>query len=183
MWIALSAVVVVGLAVVWLYNRLVQDRNQVASAWSDVDVQLQRRHDLVPQLVESVRGYAGHESEVLRRVVEERDASRGASGLAAKAAAEAALDTDLRRLIALSEDYPDLKASGNFSQLSAQLVEVEDHLQFARRFYNGAVRQFNDRQQQFPHLLVARPLGFRAAEFFLAEDAARAAPAVALQRR
>jgi len=180
MWIAISVVVVVGLAVVWLYNRLVADRNQVAAAWSDVDVQLQRRHDLVPQLVESVRGYAGHESEVLRRVVQERDASRGASGVAAKGAAEAALDADLQRLVALAEDYPDLKASGNFAQLSAQLVEVEDHLQFARRFYNGSVRQYNDRQQQFPHLLVAGTLGFRPAEFFLAADEARATPAVRL---
>lgn len=182
MWITSIVLVAIAAAVVWLYNRLVQDRNQVAAAWSDVDVQLQRRHDLVPQLVESVRGYAGHEADVLRRVVEERNASRAASGVAAKATAEAALDGDLRRLIALAEAYPDLKASGNFLQLSAQLVEVEDHLQYARRFYNGSVRQFNDRQQQFPHLLVARPLGFQAAEFFLAEDAARIAPEVALGR-
>ena len=182
MWITSIVLVAIAAAVVWLYNRLVQDRNQVAAAWSDVDVQLQRRHDLVPQLVESVRGYAGHEAEVLRRVVEERNASRAAQRVGDKAAAEEALERDLRQLVALAEAYPDLKASGNFSQLSAQLVEVEDHLQYARRFYNGSVRQFNDRQQQFPHLLVARPLGFRPAEFFLAEDAARAAPTVALGR-
>lgn len=180
MWIASVVVVAIAALVVWLYNRLVRDRNQVAAGWSDVDVQLQRRHDLVPALVEIVRGYAGHEAEVLRRVVEERNASRAASRVGEKAAAEGALERDLRQLIALAEAYPELKASANFAQLSAQLVEVEDHLQYARRFYNGAVRQFNDRQQQFPHLLVARPLGFRPVEFFEAEDAARTAPAVRL---
>ena len=180
MWTALVLLLLLGVAVVWLYNRLVQDRNQVAAAWSDVDVQLQRRHDLVPMLVDTVKGYAGHEAEVLRRVVEERNASRAATGVGDKALAEQALEGDLHRLIALAEAYPELKASANFAQLSAQLVEVEDHLQYARRFYNGAVRQFNDRQQQFPHLLLARPLGFRPAEFFEAEQTARAAPAVAL---
>ena len=180
MWIAIAVVGAAALAGVWLFNRLVQDRNQVRTGWSDIDVQLQRRHDLVPMLVEAVRGYAGHESEVLQRVVEERNASRNASRLPDKAAAEQALEADLRQLIALAEAYPELKASANFAQLSAQLVEVEDHLQYARRFYNGAVRQFNDRQQQFPHLLVARPLGFLPTEFFEAEDAARTAPAVRL---
>ena len=180
MWIAIAVLGAAVLAGVWLYNRLVRDRNQVRTGWSDIDVQLQRRHDLVPMLVEAVRGYAGHEAEVLRRVVEERNASRSASRLPDKAAAEAALEADLRQLIALAEAYPELKASANFAQLSAQLVEVEDHLQYARRFYNGAVRQFNDRQQQFPHLLLARPLGFAPAEFFEAETAARQAPAVQL---
>jgi LemA protein len=180
MWIAVLVAVVLAGLVVWLYNRLVQDRNQVAAGWSDVDVQLQRRHDLVPALVEVVKGYAGHEAEVLRRVVEERNASRAASRVGEKAVAEEALARDLRQLIALAEAYPELKASANFAQLASQLVEIEEHLQYARRFYNGAVRQFNDRQQQFPHLLLARPLGFRPAEFFEAEQAARAAPAVRL---
>lgn len=180
MWITIALLVLLGIALVWLYNRLVQDRNQVAAGWSDVDVQLQRRHDLVPMLVAAVKGYAGHEAEVLRRVVEQRNASRAAAGIGEKALAEGALERDLRQLMVLAEAYPDLKASANFAQLSAQLVEIEDHLQYARRFYNGAVRQFNDRQQQFPHLLVARPLGFRPAEFFEAEEAARAAPAVGL---
>ena len=167
-------------AVVWLFNRLVRDRNQVAAAWSDVDVQLQRRHDLVPRLVEVVRGYAGHEREVLERVTAERSRSRAATGIARKGEIEAALDRDLGRLLAVAEAYPELKASANFAQLSAELVTVEDHLQSARRFYNGSVRQYNDRQQQFPHWIVARAFGFRPGEFFAAAEVTRDAPQVAL---
>ena len=180
MWMTLGLAAVVLAGAVWLYNRLVQDRNQVAAAWSDVDVQLQRRHDMVPQLVETVRGYAGHEAALLERVVAERNAGRSAGPIGEREAAERALGSDLVRLLALAEAYPELRASGNFAQLSAQLVEVEDHLQYARRFYNGSVRQFNDRQQQFPHLLVARAFGFRPASFFLAEDGARSVPSVQL---
>ncbi|HET6602633.1 MAG TPA: LemA family protein [Xanthomonadaceae bacterium] len=166
--------------VVWVFNALVRDRNQVAAAWSDVDVQLQRRHDLVPSLVEVVKGYAGHEREVLERVVAERNASRQAGGVAEKGEHEVALARDLGRLLALAEAYPDLKASANFAQLSGELVQVEDHLQYARRFYNGSVRQYNTRIEQFPDVLVARAFAFHAAEFFAAEAEARATPEVAL---
>lgn len=172
-------VAVSGLAI-WIYNRLVTDRNQVANAWGDIDVQLQRRHDLVPQLVAVVKGYAAHEREVLERVTQERAASRQAKGVAEKGRLETALTQDLHRLVALAEAYPDLKANGNFAQLSRDLVEVEDHLQFARRFYNGSVRQINDRIQMFPHLIVARAFDFRPAEFFAAEDDARASVGVRL---
>ena len=173
--------VVVGVgATVWLFNRLVSDRNQVAAAWSDIDVQLQRRHDLVPRLVEVVKGYAAHESGLFERVAAERSQSRMTAGVAAKGAVESDLGRDLDRLLAVAEAYPELKASGNFAQLSSELVEVEEHLQHARRFYNGSVRQYNDRCQQFPHLLVARGFGFHAAEFFAAEDGAAAVPDVTL---
>ena len=167
-------------AMVWLFNRLVMDRNQVAAAWSDIDVQLQRRHDLVPRLVDVVKSYAAHESGLFERVAAERSQSRATSGPAAKGAVETALGQDLGRLLAVAEAYPDLKASTNFAQLSSELVDVEEHLQHARRFYNGSVRQYNDRCQQFPHLLVARGFGFRAAEFFAADDGAAAVPTVAL---
>ena len=177
-WVVLVAVVG---AMVWLFNRLVTDRNQVAAAWSDIDVQLQRRHDLVPRLVDVVKAYATHESGLFERVAAERSQSRATRGAAAKGAVETALGQDLGRLLAVAEAYPDLKASANFAQLSSELVDVEEHLQHARRFYNGSVRQYNDRCQQFPHLLVARSFGFHAAEFFAAEDAAGAVPQVSLQ--
>jgi LemA protein len=176
-WVALVAVVG---ATVWLFNRLVTDRNQVAAAWSDIDVQLQRRHDLVPRLVDVVKAYAAHESGLFERVAAERSQSRATAGVAAKGAVETELGRDLGRLLAVAEAYPELKASGNFAQLSSELVDVEEHLQHARRFYNGSVRQYNDRCQQFPHLLVARTFGFRSAEFFAAEDGAAALPEVAL---
>jgi LemA protein len=164
----------------WLFNRLVRDRNQVRAAWSDVDVQLQRRHDLVPSLVESVKGYATHERELLARVASERTSSRQADGVAARGQAETALGLDLTRLVALAEAYPDLKASANFARLSSELVEVEDALQHARRFYNGSVRQYNTHLQRFPDLLIAGAFRFQAAEFFAAESDAKIAPQVAL---
>ncbi len=173
----LALVVYIG----WMFNRLVRDRNQVHAAWGDVDVQLQRRHDLVPALVESVRGYAGHESQLFARVAAERTRARAAPGVAARGTAETTLGLDLSRLIALGEAYPDLKASSNFAQLSRELVDVEDALQHARRFYNGSVRDYNTHLQRFPDLFIARAFGFRAAEFFAAEDDAAPAPAVALQ--
>lgn len=160
---------------IWIFNRLVRGRNQVHVAWSDVDVQLQRRHDLVPMLVESVRGYAHHESELLQRVTRERSRAGEARGVADKGVHETALGADLGRLLALGEAYPELKASNNFRQLSSQLVEIEDALQHARRFYNGSVRQYNTSIQSFPDVLVSRLTGFREAEFFAAEHDARAA--------
>lgn len=158
---------------IWIFNRLVRDRNQVHVAWSDVDVQLQRRHDLVPRLVEVVRGYAGHERHLLERVASERSNARAARDTRERATAEAALGNDLGRLIMLSEAYPDLKASANFSQLSTELVEVEDAIAHARRFYNGSVRQYNTDLERFPERLVARATGFVPASFFSAESDAR----------
>ncbi|MEO7198877.1 MAG: LemA family protein [Dokdonella sp.] len=164
----------------WVFNRLVRARNQVQVAWSDVDVQLQRRHDLVPLLVETVRGYAQYESALLERVTEERSQARQAQGLAQRSDQEVALGVDLGRLVALREAYPELKASDNFRQLSVQLVDIEDALQHARRFYNGSVRQYNTDIQRFPDLLMARVTGFHDADFFAAETDARATVAVHL---
>ncbi len=162
------------ITVAWLFNRLVRLRNQVRVAWSDVDVQLQRRHDLVPPLVEVVKGYAAHESGVLERVTSERSAALAADSPGARGAPETALGQGLSHLIALAEAYPELKANENFMQLSRQLVETEDQIQHARRFYNGSVRQYNTELERFPALLIARPLGFQPAEFFAAEADARA---------
>ncbi|GAB3023890.1 MULTISPECIES: LemA family protein [Oleiagrimonas] len=159
---------------IWIFNRLVRDRNQVHVAWSDVDVQLQRRHDLVPRLVEAVRGYAHHEQQLLQRVTRERSDARAARDTDARATVETALGHDLGRLILVSEAYPELKASANFAQLSTELVEVEDAIAHARRFYNGSVRQYNTDLERFPERLVARATGFVPAAFFSAETEARA---------
>jgi LemA protein len=168
-----AAAVVYG---VWVFNRLVADRNLVAQAFADIDVQLKRRADLVPRLVEVVRGYAAYERATLEAVTAMRaqaqqaaaDAPQGTH--AARLAAEAQLGGALARVLLLQENYPQLKADANFRDLSAKLVEVEDHLQYARRFYNGAVKQFATRLQRFPELLVARALGFRAPAFFDTDD-------------
>lgn len=162
--------VVVAAASIWIYNRLVKDRNQVSAAWSDIDVQLKRRHELVPRLVSCVKAYADYEKATLTAVTELRRQSAETARLPQKAAIEDAMSAGLQQLVVLAEDYPDLKADDNFRQLQSELTDTEDQIQYARRFYNGAVRQFNTRIQSFPHLLLAGPLGFRAAEFFEVED-------------
>jgi len=172
-WIlALGAPIALFAAVAWTYNRLVADRNLVAQAFADVDVQLKRRADLVPALVAAVRAYASHERATLEAVAE----LRGAVGaLASDASArrfrlEGDLGTALQRAVLLQEGYPALKADANFRDLSARLVEVEEQLQHARRFYNGAVMQYSTRCQSFPQLLVARAAGFRAAAYFESDE-------------
>lgn len=171
-----ALVLVVG--TIWLFNQLTRLRNQVRNPWSDVDVQLQRRHDLVPMLVEAVKGYATHERQLLERIAVERGAALRAFGPAQRITPEIALGGCLDRLIALREAYPALKASGNFTQLSTQLVEVEDNLQHARRFYNGSVRDYNTAKETFPAVLIARAFAFKAAEFFAAGADAAAPVAV-----
>lgn len=171
--------VVVGVWAVLVFNRLVRERNLMRAGLSDIDVQLQRRHDLVPQLVEAVRAYAGYERSVLREVTELRGRAERTSGVAERDEAEQALAGGIGRLVLLAEEYPDLKAGESFRQLMADLVDVEDHIQRARRFYNGAVRELNTYVQRFPDLLVARLTGFREAEFFSAGIEARATPQVA----
>jgi len=180
--IPMLGLLVLAAYVAWVFNRLVRARNQVHVAWSDVDVQLQRRHDLVPPLVESVRGYLQHEAGLLERVALERSRARDTQSIADRGDKETALSTDLGRLVALAEAYPELKASANFRQLSSQLVEVEDALAHARRFYNGSVREYNTDIQRFPEMLVARTTGFRDADFFAAEDDARATVQVQLDQ-
>jgi LemA protein len=162
---------------VWIFNLLVKDRNQVRSAWSDIDVQLTRRHDLVPQLVEAVKAYAAYERATLEAVTELRTRSEQAGRLEDRARLEDELQAGIERLIAVAEAYPELKADANFLELQRQLTEVEDHLQYARRFYNGAVRIYNTRIETFPHMFVARPFGFSPAEFFaVSAGEVRAAP-------
>lgn len=160
------ALVALFAASVWIYNQLVKDRNQVSAAWSDIDVQLKRRHELVPRLVSCVKAYADYEKATLTAVTELRKQSISTSQLPKKAAIEEAMAAGLQQLVVLAEDYPDLKADENFRQLQSELTDTEDQIQYSRRFYNGAVRQFNTRIQSFPHLLIARPLGFKAADFF-----------------
>ncbi len=164
--------------IAWTFNSLVRDRNQVHAAWADVDVQLQRRHDLVPALVASVRAYATHESSLLEHITAERSRTQTAANIGERGRLETALGANLSQLIAVAEAYPDLKANENFEQLSAQLTTIEDALQHARRFYNGSVRDFNTHLQRFPALLIAGAFRFVPAEFFAADQDASNAPAV-----
>jgi LemA protein len=165
---------------VWTYNRLVRLRNQVDEAWAGIDVQLQRRHELVPNLVATVKGYMKHESGVLQRVTKLRGNPQ--MEREERASQESGLSRSIGRLFAVAEDYPDLKASEGFRQLHASLVEIEEHLQFARRYYNGSVRDNNNLVEGFPSMLVARMFGFINAAFFEIELASqRAAPELDLK--
>ncbi len=165
---------------VFTFNRLVRLRNQQRTAWADIDVQLQRRHDLVPQLVKVVQAYAGHEATTLQAVTDLRSQAVGLKQPGQIGEVEASLEQALGRVIALKEAYPDLKANQNFTQLQNDLVKIEEQLQYARRFYNGAVRDYNDGMQRFPDLLVAKIGGFTDVAFFQAEADSRAAVKVAL---
>ena len=167
----LAAALLVGGA--FLFNRLVRLRNQVEAAWADIDVQLTRRHDLVPQLVSAVRGYADHERATLEAVTELRARAVATDSRGKLGQVESALEQALSRIFALRESYPELGANANFIQLQRDLVEVEDHLQYSRRFYNGAVRDLNTAVQRVPDVLVAQAFGFREAEFFQAGSEAR----------
>jgi len=178
-------IIFAALAGTWLlfsYNRLVRLRNQVRTAWADIDVQLTRRHDLVPQLVAAVQGYAAHERSVLQTVTELRARAAQTSSPARLGDIEADLETNVTRLLALQESYPDLKANAQFLQLQRDLVEIEKHLQYARRFYNGAVRDYNDTVQRVPDMLVARSFSFAPAEFYQAQQNERAAVGVEMTR-
>ena len=175
----IGILVVLGIALlvgVMMFNRLVADRNQMRAAWSDIDVQLLRRHDLTPQLVTAVKAYATHERNTLETITELRARTKAAAGLADRARLEDQLGVQIERLLALQESYPDLKASENFMQLARDMVVIEDHLQYARRYYNGAVRQLNTRIEHFPDLIVARLAGFQRGEFFEASAEQRSAP-------
>lgn len=178
-WIVGAMLAAVLLGAAWVFNRLVRLRNQMRGAWADVDVQLTRRHDLVPPLVAAVRVYAGHERDVLAAVSELRDQALTIDGPVRLAPVEAALERAVTRVLALEEAYPDLKASENFLQLQRDLVRIEEQLQYARRYYNGAVRDYNDAVQRVPDLLVARALGFGPGEFYQAREDER--PAVRVE--
>jgi LemA protein len=177
-WMLMVIVAVLAVWGVLVFNRLVRKRNQVDAGWSDIDVQLLRRHDLVPRLVDTVRAYAGHESAVLESVAALRAQALATTSPAKLARIEQELEHGVGRLLALHEAWPDLKASTNFLQLQRDLVDVEDQLQYARRFYNGAVRELNDAVLRFPDRLVAALVGFAVAEYFQAEPDAAAAPRI-----
>jgi LemA protein len=165
-WIVLGVIVVIVLWIIMIYNQLVAMRQRVGQAFADVDVQLKQRHDLVPNLVETVKGYAAHERGTLEEVVKARNAAMTAQGPAQQAAAENQLTGALRQLFALSEAYPDLKANQNFQQLQAELSDIENKIASARRFFNNAVQEYNTGIQQFPAALFAGPLGFSQRTFF-----------------
>jgi LemA protein len=182
-WGIVITVAVIVLYVIFAFNSLVRTRQMANEAWSGIDVQLKRRSDLVPNLVEIVKGYAGHERSVLDEVTRLRGAARAlpADDVASRAQAEGALSVALGKLVALAENYPDLKASANFLELQQQLSQLETELQMARRYYNGAVRNQNVLVQSFPSNLIAGLFGFGQRQYFEIADADRAVPEVKLQ--
>jgi LemA protein len=178
----LIALIVVGVVVLWIvivYNGLITKRNRVDEAWSDIDVQLKRRYDLIPNLVSTVKGYASHESQVFEKVTQARAAAMGAKTPAEHAQAENMLTNTLKSLFAVAEAYPDLKANQNFLDLQNELTDAEDKIQAARRFYNANVRDMNTALQTFPSNLVANAFAFKQREFFeLGSEAERETPKV-----
>jgi LemA protein len=169
-WIVIGVIVVVLLIGILTYNGLIGSRNRTDEAWSDINVQLKRRYDLIPNLVNTVKGYAAHESKVFEDVSAARSAAMGATGLKDKAEAENQLAGTLKSLFAVAEAYPELKANQNFLELQQELVDTEDKIQAARRFYNGNVRDFNTKLQVFPTNVFAGMLGFKPREFFGTDD-------------
>jgi LemA protein len=185
-WIVLVVLVVVAAFVVFIYNGLIQRRNVVDEAWNQISVQLKRRHDLIPNLVNAVKGYMDFEQETLTRVVEARGAAvtasqAGPSGAAQQAQAENFLTGALRQLFALVENYPDLKANQNVLQLQEELTTTENQIGFSRQHYNSVVRDFNTSIQTFPSVLIAGSFGFRARDYFQIEEADAAVPTVNLR--
>lgn len=181
MYIILAVVVIVALYVIFIYNGLVRSRQMAEEAWSGIDVQLKRRADLIPNLIETVKGYAAHEKTTLEEVVELRNKAQAvpAGDVAGRAQAEGLLGQALGRVMALAEAYPDLKANQNFSELQASLETMESEIQMARRYYNGAARDLNVKVESFPSNLVAGQFGFSKREYFeIANEADRTVPTV-----
>ena len=181
-WVVIG---IVAVAAVWLiatYNRLVSSRNQARNAWSQIDVQLKRRHDLIPNLVQVVKDAMGYEQETLTKVVQARNNAVAASGSPAQSGvAEAALSQATRGLFALMESYPQLKANDNVKQLQEELTSTENKIAFSRQFYNDSVNAYNNRRQSFPAVLAAASLGFGPIELFSMPDTEREVPKVALR--
>jgi LemA protein len=173
LWIAVGLVVLVFLYAIYLFNRLVSLRNRVDNGWSQIDVQLRRRYDLIPNLVETVKGYAAHERELFEQVAAARSQAIGASTVGDQAQAENQLTAGLRRLMAVAENYPDLKASQNFLALQEELTGTESRIAYARQFYNDQVMLLNTRIQAVPSNVVAKVFGFTPREFFDIEDPIR----------
>ena len=168
-YIIIVVVIVLILWLIALYNGLIKLKNRVEEAWSDIDVQLKRRYDLIPNLIETVKGYAKHEKETLEDVIKARNSAMNAQG-AAKAEAENTLSETLKSIFALSENYPDLKANQNFLQLQDELSDTENKIQASRRFYNTNVRDFNTKIQVFPNNIIAGKLKFNSKDFFEAKE-------------
>lgn len=178
-WIILGAAALIALWLASVYNGLVKLRNMAQEAWSGIDVQLKRRSDLVPNLVETVKGYAAHEKTTLDEVTKARAAVMNAGGdTEERLKAENMLTSTLRSLFAVAEAYPDLKANANFIQLQDQLSKLEDEIQMSRRYYNGSARNLNNGVQQFPAVLIAGPMGFKTMPYYEADEADRANPKV-----
>jgi len=179
LWILLAVIAIIGVAVIAIYNGLVRKRMQVRNAWSQIDVQLKRRYDLIPNLVETVKGYASHERETLERVVQARQQAIAARDVREQGHAENMLTGALRQLFALSEAYPDLKANQNFMQLQEELTSTENKIGFARQHYNNTVERYNASIQTFPAVMLASMFGFGPEDFFEIEEAdQREAPQV-----
>ena len=176
LYIILGLLVVVILWFVFTYNRLITLRNRTKEAWSDIDVQLKRRYNLIPNLVETVKGYAAHERELFEKVTEARTKAMGATNLKEKAEAENALSSTLKTLFAVAENYPQLRASENFLELQRELRDTEDKIQAARRFYNTNVRDLNIKIESFPAKIVASLFGFKKMDFFETEEPAAKEP-------
>ena len=170
LWVLLGVAGLLVVALIVIYNGLVRAKIRVDEAWSDITVQMKRRLDLIPNLVETVKGYAKHEKDTFENVTQARAAMANANGVAETAAADNMLTEALKSLFAVAEAYPDLKANTNFLELQRELVDTEDKIQAARRFYNAAVREFNTKVQVFPTVLFARILGFSEREFFELEE-------------
>lgn len=177
-WIVIGVVSLVLLYLGWTYNRLVSLNRRADGAWSDIDVQLKRRWDLVPSLVETVKGYARHEAGTLENVVHARSEASRAGSPAQRGESERGLSSAVSRLFALAEAYPELKASENFRDLQKSLVDIENNVQYARRYYNAVVRDLNTLVQSFPSNLLAAAMGFGERSYFQAAEAERAAPRV-----
>ena len=175
LWIILGALVVVAIALIAMYNGLVRANVRVQEAWSDITVQLKRRYDLIPNIVNAVKGYAKHEKEVFENVTEARANALNAQGVEETAKAENQFQQALKSLFAVAEAYPDLKANENFKHLQEELVDTEDKIQAARRFYNGSARDLNIKIQTFPTNIFAGMLGFKNREFFEVDEAESAA--------
>ena len=180
-WIAIGVVVILVFIIIGMYNGLVRVRNQVKNAWSQIDVQLKRRYDLIPNLVETVKGYTKHERETLEAVTNARNMAQQASnaGVGERSKAEGELSSALSRLLAVAEAYPDLKANRNYLALQEELTSTENKISFSRQYYNDSVLNYNNRIQMFPTNVMANMAGFRAEEFFeVTAPEERAAPKV-----
>ncbi|MBT4365816.1 LemA family protein, partial [Candidatus Peregrinibacteria bacterium] len=170
LYLILAIILVVVVFVIFLYNGLVRLRNKVKEAWADIETQLKRRYDLIPNIVETVKGYAKHEEGTFTKVTEMRAKAMESKSLEEKAQNENMLSETLKSLFAVAENYPELKANQNFLDLQKTLQDIEEHIQLARRYYNGTVRDFNNKVQVFPNNLIASPLGFKEQEFFETKD-------------